>query len=159
MHTFQETRLWPRISKILTPHFSFLSQQWAQQMQASYASQVLHHRDKSYGYDYTFANLASHINRSLFPQHRRSWSRISSIQASFHLLPICNDFTSHAHTHAPQTSYWQVSQRQKEKKNDIRKLTSLEREKIKMVGKGFLSCVVMYIFGLILVWAWLFTGK
>ena len=28
-----------------------------------------------------------------------------------------------------------------------------------MVGKGFLSCVVMYIFGLILVWAWLFTRK
>lgn len=137
MHSRQETRLWPiRIRKGLTELVFFfppcLSNEHSK-CRHHFASQVLHHRDKDkkegYAHDYTFANLWSHINLSLFPQHWRSWSRISSIQASFHLLPICNDFTPHAHANTPQNLILTDFPKAKgEGKKNVCLLTSLKKE-------------------------------
>lgn len=121
----------------ISPRFFFCHSNEHSKWRHHFASHVLHHRD---AHDYTFASLLSHINISLFPQHWRSCYMISSIQASFHLLPICNDFTPHAHTDAPQTLVLTYFQRQKEKKNDMRLLTSLQREN-QNGGQGFSSCV------------------
>lgn len=116
-----------------------------------------------YTHDYTFANLLSHINPSpLFPhQQWRSWSRISSVQASFQPFTDPQRFyTSCSCWYAPKSHSKKISQMQREKQRKkerkICMFTNSPKKREPNWGREvffFLSCVVndMYRCGPILV--------
>jgi hypothetical protein len=139
MYTIQETRLWPRISKILTQHFFS-----ATAMSTANAGIILLLRYCTTGVkvmhmitplqtsqvtsiDHCSLGTGDHDPGSVQFKHHFTFCRFAMI---LHLMLILMH---------PKTSYWQVSQRQKEKKNDLHLVTSLEREKNQNGGQRFLE--------------------